>query len=47
MHDHSVIDHLAKSFGSGREERPARRFDADSGLCDQMRKQWTGGLPQF
>ena len=47
LHDHSVIDHLAKSFGSGPEDRPVSRLDADAGLCDQVRKQWTGGLPQF
>jgi hypothetical protein len=47
LHDHSVIDHLAKSFGSGQDDRPVRRLDADAGLCDQVRKQWTGGLPQF
>jgi hypothetical protein len=47
LHDNSVIDHLAKSFGAGQDDRPVRRLDADAGICDQVRKQWTGGLPQF
>lgn len=47
MQDRSVIDHLAKNFGAGQPSRPGRRFDANSGLCEQFRKRWTGGLPQF
>jgi hypothetical protein len=47
LHDRSVIDHLAKSFSPSESSRPARRHDADTGLCEQFRKQWTGGLPQF
>ena len=47
LQDRSVIDHLAKSFGTAGGDRPGRRLDADAGLCEQIRKQWTGGLPQF
>ena len=47
LQDRSVIEHLAKSFGGGGVSRPGRRVDADSGLVEQIRKQWTGGLPQF
>ena len=47
LQDSSVIDHLAKSFGSGGANRQGRRVDADAGLVEQIRKQWTGGLPQF
>jgi hypothetical protein len=47
LHDNSVIDHLAKSFGAGQDDRPVRRLDADAGIFDQVPKQWTGGLPQF
>jgi hypothetical protein len=47
LQDRSVIEHLAKSFSATGTTRPGRRFDADAGLCDQIRKQWTGGLPQF
>jgi hypothetical protein len=46
LQDRSVIDHLAKSFSS-RSSMPGRRLDSDTGLCEQFRKQWTGGLPQF
>lgn len=46
IQDRSVIDHLAKSY-TGRSPIPGRRFDADAQLCEQIRKQWTGGLPQF
>jgi hypothetical protein len=47
LQDRSVIDHLAKTFGSGGVRSLGRRIDADAGLCEQIRKQWTGGLPQF
>lgn len=47
MHDRSIIDHLAKSFTAGQADRPVRRHDSDTGLCEQFRKRWTGGLPQF
>lgn len=47
LQDRSVIDHLAKSFTSGQMEASGRRIDADAGLCEQFRKRWTGGLPQF
>jgi hypothetical protein len=46
MQDRSVIDHLAKSFSS-RSSMPGRKLDSDATLCEQFRKQWTGGLPQF
>jgi hypothetical protein len=47
IQDRSVIEHLAKSFSSSRSSLPGRRLDGDAGLCEQFRKQWTGGLPQF
>ena len=47
LHDRSVIDHLAKSLGGGRPSRPDPRIDSDHGLCEQIRRQWSGGLPRF
>ena len=47
LQDRSIIEHLAKSFAGGQPSRPGRRIDADAGLCDQFRKRWSGGLPQF
>jgi hypothetical protein len=47
MHDRSVIDHLAKNFAGGRPSRPSPRLDSNDGLCEQIRKQWSGGLPRF
>ena len=47
LHDRSVIDHLAKSFGGGQPSRPDPRLDSNDGLCEQIRKQWSGGLPRF
>ncbi|HEY0522360.1 MAG TPA: hypothetical protein VGD08_03145 [Stellaceae bacterium] len=46
QHDESVIDHVAKSFGSSRPTRGAKRFapeNADA-FYRQITKQWTGSI---
>jgi hypothetical protein len=47
LQDGSIIDHLARNFGSGGAGGPGRRIDGDAGLCEQFRKRWIGGLPEF
>jgi hypothetical protein len=47
VHDSSVIEHLAKNFGGGHPARPMPRVDSNDGLCEQIRKEWSGGLPRF
>jgi hypothetical protein len=47
LQDGSIIDHLARNFGPLKASGSGRRIDGDAGLCEQFRKRWIGGLPEF